>query len=79
MSSKIPGIDVNKPNQNPTVDSEYSYYELPFYKDSDYMFNIEDSKGTGLKGAKPGEAGGEGTPSKKPEDMTYEDFCNQEG
>ena len=48
-------------------------------KDNDYMFNIEDSKGTGLKGAKPGEAGGEGTPSKKPEDMTYEDFCNQEG
>ena len=29
---KIPGIDVNKPNQNPTVDSEYSYYELPFIK-----------------------------------------------
>lgn len=42
MSSKIPGIDVNKPNQNPTVDSEYSYYELPFYKDADYMFNIEN-------------------------------------
>ena len=42
MASKIPGIDVNKPNQNPTVDSEYSYYELPFYKDADYMFNIEN-------------------------------------
>ena len=42
MANKIPGIDVNKPNQNPTIDSENSYYELPFYKDSDYMFNIEN-------------------------------------
>ena len=42
MSSKIPGIDVNTPKQNPTIDSDESYYELPFYKDSDYMFSIEN-------------------------------------
>ena len=42
MASKIPGIDVNKPNLNPTIDSEDSFYELPFYKDADYMFSIEN-------------------------------------
>lgn len=41
-SSKIPGIQVNKPNNNPTIDSDESYYEIPFYKDYDYMFSIEN-------------------------------------
>lgn len=42
MANKIPGIDVNKPNQNPTIDSDESFYEIPFYKDPDYMFSIEN-------------------------------------
>lgn len=42
MANKIPGIDVNKPNTNPTIDSEESYYEIPFYKDADYMFSLEN-------------------------------------
>ena len=41
-SSNIPGIEVNKPNTNPTIDSEESFYELPFYKDADYMFSLEN-------------------------------------
>lgn len=41
-NSKIPGIQVNKPNNNPTIDSDESYYEIPFYKDYDYMFSIEN-------------------------------------
>ena len=42
MASKIPGVDVNKPNTNPTIDSDESFYEIPFYKDPDYMFSIEN-------------------------------------
>lgn len=42
MANKIPGIDVNKPNTNPTIDSDESYYEIPFYKDVDYMFSLEN-------------------------------------
>lgn len=42
MANNIPGIQVNKPSQNPTIDSDDSYYELPFYKDYDYMFSIEN-------------------------------------
>jgi hypothetical protein len=42
MASKIPGVDVNKPNTNPTIDSDESYYEIPFYKNPDYMFSIEN-------------------------------------
>ena len=41
-NSKIPGSQVNKPNNNPTIDSDESYYEIPFYKDYDYMFSIEN-------------------------------------
>lgn len=41
-NSRIPGIQVNKPNNNPTIDSDESYYEIPFYKDYDYMFSIEN-------------------------------------
>lgn len=42
MANKIPGIEVNKPNTNPTIDSDDSYYEIPFYKDVDYMFSLEN-------------------------------------
>ena len=42
MANKIPGIEVNKPNTNPTSDSDESYYEIPFYKDVDYMFSLEN-------------------------------------
>ena len=42
MTNKIPGIEVNKPNTNPTIDSDESYYEIPFYKDADYMFSLEN-------------------------------------
>lgn len=42
MANKIPGIEVNKPNTNPTIDSDESYYEIPFYKDPDYMFSLEN-------------------------------------
>ena len=41
-NSKIQGIQVNKPNNNPTIGSDESYYEIPFYKDYDYMFSIEN-------------------------------------
>lgn len=40
--AKIPGIEVNKPNVNPTIDSDDSFYEIPFYKDPDYMFSLEN-------------------------------------
>ena len=42
MANKIPGIEVNKPNTNPTIDSDESYYEIPFNKDADYMFSLEN-------------------------------------
>ena len=42
MANKIPGIEVNKPQTNPTIDSDESYYEIPFYKDADYMFSLEN-------------------------------------
>lgn len=42
MKNSIPGIEVKKPSQNPTIDSDYSFYEIPFYKDDDYFFSIEN-------------------------------------
>lgn len=38
----LPGIDVRKRKQNPILDSDNSLYELPFYKDADYFFNIDN-------------------------------------
>ena len=38
----IPGIDVKKAKRNPTIDSDESLYELTFYKDADYFFNIDN-------------------------------------
>ena len=42
MKNGIPGIEVKTPIQNPTIDSDESYYELPFYKKEDYFFDIEN-------------------------------------
>lgn len=42
MKNGIPGIDVRKPSQNPTIDSDDSFYEIPFYKDEDYFFSLEN-------------------------------------
>ena len=42
MKNGIPGIDVKTPVQNPTVDSEYSFYELPYFKTDDYFFDVEN-------------------------------------
>lgn len=42
MKNGIPGIEVKKPNQNPTIDSDESFYEIPFYKDEDYFFSLEN-------------------------------------
>ena len=42
MKNGIPGIDVKTPIQNPTVDSEYSFYELPYFKTDDYFFDVEN-------------------------------------
>lgn len=38
----LPGIDVKKVSTNPTIDSEESFYEIPFYKDCDYFFSVEN-------------------------------------
>lgn len=42
MKNDIPGIDVKTPIQNPTIDSDESFYEIPFYKDEDYFFSLEN-------------------------------------
>lgn len=38
----LPNIDFKKPQKNPTVDADTSYYELPFYKDEEYFANLEN-------------------------------------
>lgn len=42
MKNDIPGISVKSPSQNPTIDSDESFYEIPFYKDEDYFFSLEN-------------------------------------
>lgn len=42
MRNDIPGIDVKTPIQNPTIDSDESFYEIPFYKNEDYFFSLEN-------------------------------------
>lgn len=41
-NNSIPGIEVKKPSTNPTIDSEYSDFEIPFYKDEEFFSNIEN-------------------------------------
>lgn len=38
----IPGVNVSKPKKNPTLDAEDSIYELPFYKDSEFFYNLDN-------------------------------------
>lgn len=41
----LPNIDYKKPKKNPTIDSDSSMYELPFYKDADYLSNLDNFVG----------------------------------
>lgn len=43
--STLPNIDYKKPKKNPTIDSASSTYELPFYKDADYLSNLDNFVG----------------------------------
>lgn len=38
----IPGINVKKSKKNPTLDSNDSIYELPFYKDAEFFYNLDN-------------------------------------
>jgi hypothetical protein len=38
----LPNIEYKKPKKNPTVDSETSRYELPFYKDVEYLSTLDN-------------------------------------
>jgi hypothetical protein len=38
----IPGINVSKSKKNPTLDSNDSIYELPFYKDAEFFYNLDN-------------------------------------
>lgn len=38
----LPNIDYKKPKKNPTIDAETSLFELPFYKDADYLANLDN-------------------------------------
>lgn len=40
--NNLPNVDYKKINQNPTIDSEYSLFELPFYKNVEYFANIDN-------------------------------------
>ena len=42
MNKNLPNIDYKKTNKNPTIDSDTSEYELPFYKDVEYFANIDN-------------------------------------
>ena len=39
----LPNIEYKKRSQNPTVDSDSSYFELPFYKTEDYFYNWDNT------------------------------------
>lgn len=40
--NQLPNINYKKITKNPTVDSETSDYEIPFYKDAEYFSNIDN-------------------------------------
>lgn len=40
--AQIPGIDFKDLSKNPTIDSDYSGWELPFYKDIEYFSNYDN-------------------------------------
>ena len=39
----LPNVEYKKKAQNPTIDSDNSFYELPFYKDADYFYNWDNT------------------------------------
>lgn len=41
----LPNIEYKKPKKNPTLDAETSMFELPFYKDVDYLANLDNFVG----------------------------------
>lgn len=45
MPNNLPNIDYKKPIKDPTVDSDTSLYELPFYKNADYLANLDNFVG----------------------------------
>lgn len=42
---QLPNIKYKKTKTNPTLDAETSPYELPFYKDAEYLSNLENLTG----------------------------------
>ena len=38
----LPNIDYKKPSKNPTLDSDTSFYALPYYKDIEYFANLDN-------------------------------------
>ena len=40
--NKIPNIEFKKTKRNPTLDSDTSLFELPFYKDVEYFTNLDN-------------------------------------
>jgi len=42
MINELPNINFKKPQKNPTIDSDTSEFELPFYKDVEYFANIDN-------------------------------------
>lgn len=42
MPARLPNIDYSKSGSNFIVDSEYSEYYLPYYKDDDYFFTLDN-------------------------------------
>lgn len=38
----LPGINISKSKKNPTLDSNDSIYELPFYKDAEFFYNLDN-------------------------------------
>ena len=47
-------------------------------KDNDYLFEAKETKVDSPKGTKPADSGSNQPQTKKPEEMTYEDFVNAE-
>lgn len=43
--NNAPNIIYKKPVKNPTIDAESSPYELPFYKDAEYLSNLDNFVG----------------------------------
>ena len=44
-NNNLPNIEYKKAKHNPTLDSPSSMYELPFYKDADYLSNLDNFVG----------------------------------